>query len=126
MTGAAAAFVAGGVAITLSPTAVSGYTAVGGTQDVGTGAVLATPSGGVAPYTYAWARVGSSAYTWTIAAPAAATTTFTALAIPEGVAATAVFELTVTDAANVSAKRQISATALNRVSKADSGIGGTS
>lgn len=120
---AAAAFVAAGVAITLSPTAVSGYSSVGGTQNVGTGAVLATATGGVAPYTYSWARVDSSAYTWTIAAPTAATTTFTALSVPEGVATTAVFELTVTGSGGLSAKKQITATALNRVSKSDAGVG---
>jgi hypothetical protein len=117
MTGAAAAFVSGsgGIAIAFSPGSVSGYYAAGGTANISTGSVLATASGGVAPYTYAWARTDSSAYTWVIGAPTAATTSFGGQSIPEGVQTFADFELTVTDASSNTAKKTITATVRNNI-----------
>lgn len=58
------------VTLSLSTTLVTGF-AFGGT--VYTGNVTVTPSGGQAPYTYAWSRVSGSG---TVANAAAATTNF--------------------------------------------------
>lgn len=66
-------------------------------QDITTGAVTVVVVGGVAPYTYQWQLIGVSAYTWTITAPTAAITAFTAQAIPVGVIDAMTFQCTVTD-----------------------------
>ncbi len=115
MTGAAAAFVGGSgvVAVTLSPTAVAGFYDAGGTSNVTTGSVIATPAGGFTPYSYAWAAIDVSPYTWTISAATSATTSFTCQSLPEGTIATRIFEVTVTDSAGIVGRKRITATARN-------------
>jgi hypothetical protein len=61
-----------------------------------TGTTTATPSGGTAPYTYAWTRV-SGDITISINSPSAATTSFTA-SVADGVPKEAAFKCTITDA----------------------------
>lgn len=114
MTGAVAAFVASSVSVSLSPAAVSGLFNDGGTADVTTGSVIATATGGVAPYSYAWSAVSTNPYTWVITAPTAATTAFTCQSLPEGVVSTRTFQVKVTDAAGMTAVAQIVATARNK------------
>lgn len=125
MSGALAIAHGGAIAVTLSPTSVSGWSDPGATANISTASVLATPNGGVTPYTYSWARVDSSAYTWTIGTPTAASTNFTGNSIPVGVNTGATFEVTVTDAAGNKAKKQINATVRNKVTDFNKDFGGT-
>lgn len=101
--------------VTLSPdTIVSGNTETGGTVNISTASVLATPVGGTGPFTYAWVRADVSAYTWVISAPAAATTHFTANAVEEGVNTFAEFQVTVTDSVGATATAIIEAGVRNK------------
>lgn len=117
MTGvAAAAFAAGvGMSASVSPAEVTG--AYRGTsavaQNITTGSTVASQSGGVSPYTYAWALSGTSAYTWTIGAATSATTGFTAQSVGAGQVAMATFEVTITDAGGATARALVNATASN-------------
>lgn len=116
MTGAAAAFVGGSttsVAVSLSRDSVTGFGSTGASANIKTGSVLATPTGGVSPYTYAWAQKGASAYTWVITSPTAATTDFTCNALGAGTTDEAAFEVTVTDATGGVGKAVVSAFANN-------------
>lgn len=117
MTGAAAAFVAGGsglaFSVAVSPSAVSAYGNTGAAANLTTGTTIATPAGGVAPYTYAWAQVGTSPYTWTIGSAATASTGFTVTSLGAGNTAIATFEVTVTDSLGGKAVAQVTATANN-------------
>lgn len=116
MTGAAAAFVSGGgssIAVTLNPTSVSGFGNSGASANVTTGNVTATPSGGVAPYTFAWAQKGGSGNTWTIGSAAAATTSFTCQALAAGATDETLFEVTVTDSLGSKGKATVDAFANN-------------
>jgi hypothetical protein len=65
-----------------------------------TSSVTVTPSGGVAPYTYAWTKVSGD--TVTIDSPAAATTTFTGTP-PENSTLSGTYKCTVTDSTPASA-----------------------
>ena len=85
-----------GLGITVSPNPVDGLGTSGATADVTTAATVVTATGFVSP-TYSWALKGTSPYAWTITAPTAATTAFTAAAVPNAAYATAVFTVTVTD-----------------------------
>jgi hypothetical protein len=83
-------------------------------QNITTGNVLGSATGGRAPYSYAWTQEGASADTWTIGSPATATTNFTATNIGPGSIAFAQFRLTVTDAAALSSFTIVDAEANNR------------
>lgn len=108
--------------IAFSPaTQVSGFVDNAAPTNVTTGSVLATPSGGIAPYTYAWARKDVSAYTWTIGTASAATTNFTCQAVEVGVSTQAIFELTVTDSLGNKGKKSITAKAKNKTILDDGG-----
>lgn len=112
------------LAVVISPATADGYVAGTVTQDVTTGSVLASVTGGTAPYTYAWAQTGTpSPYTWTIGTAAAASTTFTATALPVGVVATQVFRVTVTDAAGTVVLWDVFATARNNNDLSGGGSG---
>lgn len=112
----ACAVFSGSPAVALSPPSVSGYYSTGGTATtIATGSVIASPSGGVSPYTYAWAQISTSPYTWSIASPAAASTSFSAANIPEGVRDSVTFQVTVTDASGTTATASLVATVRNKV-----------
>ncbi len=115
MSGAAAAVFnfANTLAVDVTPETPQGYFAGGGASNITTGSVLASPSGGVTPYTYSWARVGTGPYTWTIGSSTAATTNFTAQSVPEGVADQAIFEVTATDATGAVGRARVTAAAIN-------------
>lgn len=118
MTGAAAAAASSGprtISVSFSPTSVSGFSDTGAMANITTASVTATPSGGIPAYTYSWALIDGSSYTWTIGAAAAASTTFTAQNVPVGVRVDGSFELTVTDSAGNTVKKQIVATVRNKV-----------
>lgn len=82
-------------------------------QNISTASVVASPVGGFAPFTYAWSEVGASAYSWTISAPAGATTKFTAAAVGIGENATQTFRVVVTDSTGNTATTEVTATVLN-------------
>lgn len=69
---------------------------------VTTRAVQALPNGGVAPYTYLWARTDGGGHPWTINSPTAAITTFTTN-VGTNVDQLATFHCTITDATGQSA-----------------------
>jgi hypothetical protein len=109
--------------VEVSPLTADGYIAGSTTQNVDTGSVLATATGGLAPYSYAWTAVGSSPYTWVISAPAAATTYFTAQSVPVGAVATNIFRVTVTDSLGAVAAWDVYATARNNNTLSGGGSG---
>lgn len=117
MTGAVAGATVAGTASTLGvtvlPTAVSGYSDTGATASIVTNAAIATPAGGISPYTYAWAQSGSSPDSWTIGTATAASTSFTAANIAVGNISSAYFTVTVTDAIGSKATATVAATANN-------------
>lgn len=91
-----------------SPDPVSGTTF--GTGTATTNATTVTPSGGTAPYTYAWTRVSYEASVApSITSAAAASTTFTQTGIGTGESYGAVFRCTVTDANGLTATADVSA-----------------
>lgn len=80
-----------------SPSAVYGYGDSAALITVATNAATATPTGGVAPYTYLWSAVSGSG-TWTILNPTSATTSFQASSVGGGEIYTKTFKCAVTDA----------------------------
>lgn len=92
--------------IPLTASATIGVTGLG-VGTVTTEPATATPSGGLAPYTYSWSRI-SGTY-GTPNNPASATTTFYAR-IPPGTIQTATFRCTVTDSLGSTATADVSAT----------------
>ncbi len=113
-----------GLTTTISPTTADGLYLGGGTSNVTTGSVLAVPSGGTSPYTYLWAATGTaSPYTWTIGTSTAASTNFTAQSVPEGVVATQVFRVTVTDSVGTETTWDVFATARNNNTLQGGGTG---
>jgi hypothetical protein len=118
MTGAAAACLVGATGqssfgVSTSPSDVSGFGNSGSAANITTALTVATPSGGVSPYTYSWVQTGVSPYTWTIGSPSAASTSFTCSSLGPGVTADATFRVTVTDAVGSTAQGQVSAFANN-------------
>lgn len=93
------------LSVTVSPTGVNGDTFNYGTAV--TNNATATPSGGLAPYTYSWARVGAGS--GTVDSPSAASTGFIRVM---GVEETAVetFRVTVTDSTSQTATADVLAT----------------
>lgn len=98
---------------TVSPATTAAYGNTGAAANLTTGQVIAAPSGGQSPFTYAWAQKTASPYTWTINAASAAATDFTVASLPPGAANTVDFEVTITDALGVPATAKVTATANN-------------
>jgi hypothetical protein len=93
------------VTLSITPESVSGFIVGGGTAT--TNAATATPSGGLAPFTYSWTQTfGSGAG---ISSPSAATTTFS-LAISPNDFQTATFQCVVTDSLGSAATANVNAT----------------
>jgi predicted extracellular nuclease len=115
VSGAGLAFIPNASAISASdtPTTVSGYSNTGAIANITTSGTTAASTGGVAPYTYAWAQSGTSPDTWVINSPALATTTFTAQNIAVGAISYAYFEVTITDALGSQGKATVTATVNN-------------
>ncbi len=81
---------------------------------VTTSEVVATPSGGTAPYTFLWERTDAAPTDWTIIAPTSQATTFRAAAVGPGDSFDATFTCTVTDAnGNSVVSGEVSANAIN-------------
>lgn len=76
-----------------------------------TDGALATPSGGLAPYTYVWAKLSGDNIT--VNSPASASTSFTG-SVPADSTRSAIFRCTCTDSLGTSAHGDITVT-LNRV-----------
>lgn len=82
--------------------------------DVSTEVIAASPTGGVAPYSFSWTRTDGGVDSWSIIFPAAQETSFRANAVVGGAIRTATFRVTVTDArAQVVNSININATAEN-------------
>jgi hypothetical protein len=84
--------------LSLSPSDVVGYAATPGSASVFTQSCAAVPSGGLAPYTYAWSVTAGSGGTWTAETPAASSTVFKCTGVGESVSYDATISCTVTDA----------------------------
>lgn len=80
------------MAVSLSPTYLNKFTT---SSSATTATTAATVSGGVAPFTYAWAKVSGDAITCT--APTSDTTAFSATGLTTGESRSAIYRLTVTD-----------------------------
>ena len=81
-------------------------------SNITTSYILATPTGGVSPFTYSWTRLSMSGATDFYAnSPSSAGTTFTATGVAEGVTATASFRCTVTDTLGTTAHADTTASA---------------
>ena len=83
---------AAAMSVTLSPTTLNKFTA---SSSATTNTTTATASGGVAPYTYAWAKVSGDAIN--CASPSSDTTAFNASGLATGDSLSAIYRLTVTD-----------------------------
>jgi hypothetical protein len=103
----------GPLAVTVSPSTPFGSASSSATATVTTNAASLDITGGKAPYTISWARVGSGVPAWTILSPAANDTAFSVSVAP-GVIQLADFEATVTDAlGTIEVSPLVSATAEN-------------
>lgn len=98
-----------GLSVGITPDPVSGTTL--GTGTAVTGSATAAPSGGTAPYTYAWSRTSYNHPTTppTITAPTSASTAFTQTNIGTGEDYGATFRCTVTDSLGATANNSVSA-----------------
>jgi hypothetical protein len=96
-----------------TPPEVTGFGNSGAAANITTGLVVATPGGGVAPFTYAWTQTSTSPYTWTISSAATASTSFTCVALGAGNTAEATFQVLVTDAVGTTAAASVNAFANN-------------
>lgn len=82
--------------------------------DVVTEVIAATPTGGVAPYSYLWTRTDGGGGTWDIIFPTAQETSFRANDVAGGDSLLATFKVTVTDSRGIAVDSiNINATADN-------------
>lgn len=88
--------------------------AAGFTSTLTTNTATASVTGGIAPYTYAWALVANGGGTVSTAnSPSAISTTFTKTGVPAGTDYTDTWKVTVTDSLGSTAEDTISATFSN-------------
>jgi uncharacterized protein YukE len=92
----------GKLTVEVSPPGVSGSVNRSSAASATTRNATANVSGGVAPFTYAWARTDGGAHSWTINSPASAITSFSTPVSPNS-DQVATFACTVTDATGTSA-----------------------
>ncbi len=88
--------------LTASPASLAKF---GTTSTLTTDSTTATPTGGVAPYTYAWAKVSGA--TLTVTASTSATTAFQATGLAVGEARDATYRCTVTDSTAATATADV-------------------
>ncbi len=93
----------------VAPAEVFGVVDSAGLPTVTTSSATASPSGGTAPYNYAWSGPGG----WTINSPAAGTTSFSKAGVAPGTEETESFTCTVTDASGATAQAVLQATVRN-------------
>lgn len=93
-----------------SPVAVSGNIASEFADPVITNSATASPAGGRSPFTYQWVRISGNTALATNST--SATTAFSAT-VPPGEFRSAVFQVTITDAAGQSDTAQVTATFIN-------------
>ena len=108
----------GGMSASADRPSVSGANAVDATIAISTAACTVTPSGGTAPYSYAWTLVSDDTAgafgTWSATSPTTAITQFRASAVPPGIGlGTATFRCTVTDARGATATADVIAVLQN-------------
>ena len=72
----------GGLIVVVTPSSVSASGDSNSPETMVTGAATASASGGTAPYTYSWAKVGGGTYT--IDSPSASSTTFSKVSLAPG------------------------------------------
>lgn len=103
-----------GITAVASPDMASGSISQPFPDNVTTTSTTATPTGGIAPYTYSWTIVDVTTGDWAIDSPATASTTFSSFFVAPGSNALATFQCTVTDAIGSTAGTNIvTATAQN-------------
>jgi len=101
------------MAVSASPSAITGYGSSTSSIDITTGVVTVSVDGGTAPFSYAWARTDGGGGSWSAIVPTGASTAFKALAIAGGADATSEFTCTVTDANGLTDTVAIDATVMN-------------
>lgn len=100
--------------LSVSPTTVSGTASSGSAVTVTTTTTTATPSGGSAPYTYAWSFVSKSGgNTPTALSPTFATSAFQQTNVAALDSNTAVFRCTVTDSFGTTATADVNLAFVN-------------
>lgn len=103
---------ASAMTVAISPSAVFGFGFGAGSALSTTDPVTATPTGGLAPYTYAWTRLSGDGEAMS---PTLATTTFRD-DVPEGETTEGTFRVTVTDSAAQTATADVTASFTNSYS----------
>ena len=98
------------ITLNVAPFSVSGTGDSNGTIQITSGIATATPTGGTAPYTYAWTKVSGD--TMTVTNSTSASTAFRASVGP-GDSRSATYRCTVTDKNGLSAQDTVSITLTN-------------
>lgn len=101
------------------PDMVTGLAASSSPQAITTSAAMANPVGGIVPFTYAWALTLGTG--WSIANPAASSTTFTSPDVVPFGFDSAAFTCTITDATGATAEVVVSAE-VNNIGGSGGGI----
>jgi hypothetical protein len=90
----------GSFVVAAAPLAAFGARAGGGTT-VTSEQVVATVTGGLAPYSYAWSVISAPSGTWTIQSPVSDRTSFVCAGVPDNDSYVANFKCTVTDSRGI-------------------------
>lgn len=87
----------GTLAVVASPASVSGFAASDFPATITLNITQASPSGGAAPYTYAWTKLSDDGGTWSIQNATSQATRFVCANVGPGIDYSATFRCTVTD-----------------------------